>query len=121
MDNVRTVRLNSNGGRLAEAQKISDMIRARGLSTFVTNQCVSVCTIVFLGGKQRYLLSTAKLGFHQASLRGMTADDQRIAIAREEARLQHFGLSHAFAERANATGPSQMCFLNRTNCCASML
>jgi hypothetical protein len=110
MDNVRTVRLNSNGGRLAEAQKISDMIRARGLSTFVTNQCVSACTIVFLGGKQRYLLSTAKLGFHQASFRGMTADDQRVAISRETARLQNFGLSHAFAERANATGPSGMWF-----------
>ena len=36
MDNVRTVHLNSNGGRIAEAQKISDLIRARGLSTYVT-------------------------------------------------------------------------------------
>jgi len=108
MDNVRTVRLNSDGGRIAEAQKISDLIGARGLSTFVTQQCVSACTIVFLGGKQRYLLSTAKLGFHQPYFRGMTVMGQRIAIAREEARLQHFGLSHAFAERANAASPSGM-------------
>jgi hypothetical protein len=108
MDNVRTVRLNSNGGRIAEAQKISDLIGARGLSTFVTQQCVSACTIVFLGGKQRYLLSTAKLGFHQPYFRGMTVMDQRIAIAREKERLQHFGLSRAFAERANAASPSGM-------------
>jgi hypothetical protein len=110
MDNVRTVRLNSNGGRIAEAQKISDLIRERGLSTFVTQQCVSACTIAFLGGKQRYLLSTAKLGFHQPYFRGMSENDQRIEIAREEARLQHFGLSFAFAERANAASPSGMWF-----------
>lgn len=110
MDNVRTVRLNSNGGRIVEAQKISDLIRARGLSTFVTRQCASACTIVFLGGKQRYLLSTARLGFHQPYFRGMTADGQRMAIAREEARLQHFGLSNTFAARANAASPSGMWF-----------
>jgi hypothetical protein len=110
MDNVRTVRLNSNGGRIAEAQKISDLIRARGLSTYVTHHCVSACTIVFLGGKERYLHTTARLGFHQPYFRGMTANEQRLAIAREEARLQRLGLSNAFAERANAVGPSGMWF-----------
>jgi hypothetical protein len=110
MDNVRTVRLNSNGGRIAEAQKISDLIRARGLATYVTQSCVSACTIVFLGGKQRYLFSTAKLGFHQSYFKGMTANEQRVAIAREEARLQHFGLSQAFAEHANAASPTSMWF-----------
>ena len=110
MDNVRTVRLNSNGGRIAEAQKISDLIRARGLSTYVTHQCASACTIIFLGGKQRFLHTTARLGFHQPSFRGMTANEQRISIAREQARLQKFGLSNAFAERANAAAPSGMWF-----------
>ena len=108
MDNVRTVRLNSNGGRIAEAQKISDLIRARGLSTYVTHQCVSACTIIFLGGKQRSLHASARLGFHQPYFRGMTANEQRLAIAREQARLQKFGLSNAFAERANAENPSGM-------------
>ena len=110
MDNVRTVRLNSNGGRIAEAQKISDLIKARGLSTYVTHQCASACTIMFLGGKQRHLHANARLGFHQPYFRGMTASEQRISIAREQARLQNFGLSHAFAERANAAGPSGMWF-----------
>lgn len=110
MDNVRTVRLNSNGGRIAEAQKIADLIRARGLSTYVTHQCASACTIMFLGGKQRHLHVTARLGFHQPYFRGMTANEQRIAIAREQARLQKFGLSNAFAERANAASPWGMWF-----------
>ena len=108
MDNVRTVRLNSNGGRIAEAQKISDLIRARGLSTYVSQHCASACTVVFLGGKQRQLNAAAKLGFHQPSFRGMTASEQRALIAREQARLEKFGLSQAFAERANAAAPSDM-------------
>ncbi|CAN7280694.1 ATP-dependent Clp protease proteolytic subunit [Bradyrhizobium sp. LjRoot220] len=110
MDNVRTVRLNSNGGRIAEAQKIADLIKARGLSTYVTQQCASACTIMFLGGKQRHLHASARLGFHQPYFRGMTANEQRVVIAREQARLQKFGLSHAFAERANAASPSGMWF-----------
>jgi hypothetical protein len=110
LDNVRTVRLNSNGGRVAEAQKISDLIKARGLSTYVTHQCASACTIMFLGGKQRHLHANARLGFHQPYFRGMTANEQRISIAREQARLEKFGLSAAFAERANSAGPSGMWF-----------
>jgi len=110
MDNVRTVRLNSIGGRIAEAQKISDLIRARRLSTYVTQQCLSACTIVFLGGRQRYLFASARLGFHQSYFRGQTAADKRLGIAREEARLEHFGLSRAFAEHANAAGPTGMWF-----------
>jgi hypothetical protein len=108
MDNVRTVRLNSNGGRIAEAQKISDLIRARGLSTYVSQHCVSACTVIFLGGKQRALNAQAKLGFHQPTFKGMTTFEQRAAIARERARLQNFGLSKDFAERANLAAPSGM-------------
>lgn len=109
MDGVTTVRLNSSGGRVAEAQKMSDLIRARGLSTYVTRECQSACTIVFLGGKQRFLYTTAKLGFHQPWARGMTESDRRAAIANEQVRLQVlFGLSRGFAERANTASPSGM-------------
>jgi len=108
MDNVRTVRLNSNGGRIAEAQKISDLIQARGLSTYVSQHCVSACTVIFLGGKQRFMNAGAKLGFHQPYFRGMTEAEKRASIAREQARLEKFGLSKDFALRANATAPSGM-------------
>src|SRR5882762_8543844 len=101
MTNVKTVRLNSIGGRILEAQKMSDLIKARRLSTLVVQDCLSACTIVFLGGTDRAVLSNARLGFHQPAFRGMTASDRLIAIANEERRLQGFGLSRAFAERAN--------------------
>jgi hypothetical protein len=108
MAGVRTVRLNSTGGRILEAQKMSDLIRSRNLSTFVAGDCLSACTIVFLGGKERFMLPTARFGFHQPAFRGMTAADRNAAIATEQLRLQRFGLSSAFAARATSASPSGM-------------
>ena len=110
MGAVRTVRLNSLGGRILEAQRMSDLIRARGLTTFVAQDCMSACTIVFLGGKERVVWPAARIGFHQPAFRGMTAASRRAAISTEEARLQRFGLSRNFAERANTATPSGMWF-----------
>src|SRR6202163_2870041 len=109
MAGVRTVRLNSNGGRILEAQRMSDMISSRNLATFVARDCLSACTIVFLGGKERFMLPTARLGFHQPAFRSMTASDRHAAIATERQRLQQrFGLSAAFAARANSAPPGGM-------------
>ncbi|HTF77647.1 MAG TPA: hypothetical protein VK620_25590, partial [Bradyrhizobium sp.] len=108
MAGVRSVRLNSTGGRILEAQKMSDMIRSRDLATVVAVDCLSACTIVFLGGKERLMLPGARLGFHQPAFRGMTAGDRSAAIATEQLRLQGFGLSSAFAARATSASPSGM-------------
>jgi hypothetical protein len=109
MAGVRTVRLSSNGGRILEAQRMSDLISSRNLATFVARDCLSACTIVFLGGKERFMLPTARLGFHQPAFRGMTASDRHAAIATERQRLQQrFGLSAAFAARANSAPPGGM-------------
>jgi uncharacterized RDD family membrane protein YckC len=110
MENVRWVRLNSIGGRILEAQKMSDLIKARGLITVVGKDCLSACTVVFLGGKERWIGPNGRLGFHQVAFRGMTVADRRASIAREEARLQKLGLSRDFAERANKAVPSSMWF-----------
>jgi hypothetical protein len=110
MEGVTIVRLNSIGGRIREAQQMSDLIKARGLSTYVIKDCLSACTIVFLGGKERLITQTARLGFHQPAFRGMTDLGRRLMISTEEERLEHFGLSRAFAERANKATPDSMWF-----------
>jgi hypothetical protein len=108
MTHVKAIRLNSIGGRILEAQKMSDLIKTRHLWTFVEKQCLSACTIVFLGGSDRIIMPKARIGFHQPMFRGMTAADRRLAIATEEQRLEGFGLSRAFAERANQAEPGSM-------------
>lgn len=105
---VRVVQLQSIGGRILEAQKISDLVRARGLTTFVPEECLSACTIVFLGGKERVLSPAGRLGFHQPAFVGITGAAQAAMVAQEEARLQRLGLSKAFAERANLITSSGM-------------
>ncbi len=108
MPDTKTVRLNSLGGRIREAQRMSNVIKAHGLSTLVEKQCLSACTIVFLGGVDRAVTSQARLGFHQPTTRGLTEVDRQAVIKGEEERLQTFGLSRAFAERANQAEPTSM-------------
>jgi hypothetical protein len=63
---VRAVRLESPGGYVQPALAVADIIRARGLDTYVGRFCASACTLAFLGGQHRYLAPGARLGFHQA-------------------------------------------------------
>src|SRR5437867_2485459 len=52
------------------------------------------------------MLATARLGFHQPAVRGMTVGGRKAGIAHEQARRRSFGLSKHFAERANTAPPT---------------
>ncbi|MEZ5457792.1 MAG: GYF domain-containing protein [Steroidobacteraceae bacterium] len=69
--NVRVVRLNSGGGRLAEAYRLGERIRDRGLSTHVEQECSSACVIAFASGAERLLGPDARIGLHEVSFPGM--------------------------------------------------
>jgi len=77
VNNTAIVSFNSTGGDFYEGLKLSDMIGAYSVSTFVGpgDVCLSSCAIAFLGGQQvmtrnnppwpsRYLHSEAMVGFH---------------------------------------------------------
>lgn len=77
---IKLVYLNSPGGNLYAAYKMSEAIRTAGLSTAVDAShaiCASACTAVFVGGVERYYLNAQSivdgshqgrgLGFHSAS------------------------------------------------------
>jgi hypothetical protein len=60
---------NSWGGHVESGYRIGDLIRKRGLSTVVSGHCVSSCSRMFLGGKERrfsndYSLERTFVGFH---------------------------------------------------------
>jgi ATP-dependent protease ClpP protease subunit len=108
MSALKTVHLNSPGGRIEEAQRIGDLIKERELDTYVADSCLSACTIIFLSGKNRFVAQNAKIGFHQPNFAGLT-DEERIALIRkEQLRLQQFGLSAEFAKQATKASPDQM-------------
>jgi hypothetical protein len=108
MGALKIVHLNSRGGRIEEAQRIGDLIKKRGLNTYVPNSCLSACTIMFLSGKNRFITTSAKIGFHQPNFAGLTEADRIRLARREESRLQGLGLSASFARRANEVAPQDM-------------
>ncbi|CCQ73024.1 hypothetical protein [Magnetospira sp. QH-2] len=73
---IRVVHLSSHGGRIGEAIRLRNYIRAAKLDTYVGASCESACTIAFSGGVTRYLHRwTGQLGFHQASIVGLETSE----------------------------------------------
>jgi ATP-dependent protease ClpP protease subunit len=110
MGALEIVHLNSVGGRILEAQRIGALIKKRNLSTYVSRQCLSACTIMFLSGRERYMSSGARLGFHQPDFAGVTTEERRAMIAGEQVRLRGLGVSEEFARKANQAKPDDMWF-----------
>lgn len=102
-NDIRHLILNSRGGVISEARGIIRLIREYNLSTHVTSECFSACTLVFISGNQRTIAPEGRLGFHQYALDSIGfnpgADpNQQQAIDAELMTGQ--GVSKAFIERA---------------------
>src|SRR5262249_13359050 len=102
---VKVVHLNSIGGRLGEGEKLFEVIRGRGLTTYVSSKCMSACTLSFAGGRDRYLRQGAVLGFHKGAFPGTDDDsfddNQRAIFARA-------GFEPQFISKALSTPNSDM-------------
>jgi hypothetical protein len=96
---IREVVLSGPGGRMGAGFGISRMIRNRRLATRVDAGCASACTIAFLGGVDRSISAGARLGFHQASFPGMSADDMFEANRDMKRFLLSAGVAPGFAQR----------------------
>jgi hypothetical protein len=107
---LKLVHLNSRGGRISEAQKMGEIIRRHGLSTYVSGDCLSACTIIFLNGRDRLINAKSRVGFHQPYFPGMTEESKRDTIEFERRRLERLGVSPMFSRKANTYTPEQMWF-----------
>lgn len=97
---LRAVVLAGPGGRLGTAFEINRLIRERRLATRVETTCVSACTVAFLGGVDRSISRTAKLGFHQGSFPGMGENDMYESNrAMKQFLIYRGGVSADFAAR----------------------
>jgi len=65
---IKTVVLNSAGGRVFTARGMALLVEQYELDTHVDEYCYSACTIVYLAGNKRTLNSGAELGFHRYSM-----------------------------------------------------
>lgn len=101
---VRTVHLDSIGGRIGEGEKLNAMIKSRGLDTYVEANCMSACTLAFVAGRQRVLKKGAQLGFHRAAFAG----DDKLNDSAERSIYRAAGISQSFIEHALVTRNDDM-------------
>lgn len=60
------VSLSSNGGNAISGGAMGDIIRFRGMSTYVPPDasCTSICAFVWLAGRGKYAAANSRIGFH---------------------------------------------------------
>ena len=102
---VKTVALGSGGGNVRDAILAGLLIREKGLNTTLNSDCYSACSLIFLGGVNRNVLSPyPRLGFHQASAAGKALppsnDVYRVVRDYERAMAADSELVLAFMHKA---------------------
>lgn len=109
--NVKSIMLNSHGGRLREAEQLAQLVRERKLDTYVELQCLSACTFVFLAGADRAATPNAQIGFHQPSFPGMTSANAGLQTMLDVYRTA--GISEGFIAKVRETPSESMWYPTR--------
>jgi hypothetical protein len=110
---ARVIRLESAGGRVAEARGLARLVRRMALDTSASGECSSACTLVLLSGRTRYLEPGATVGFHQYGLHSPLLRvfiDPAAEQARDEALFAHHDVDPAFLTRVAEVPHREMWF-----------
>lgn len=105
---VRTIHLNSYGGRVAEARALRELIQQRGFNTHSATGCSSACVIAFMAGSERSVDSGARLGFHRYAFPGVDDTEMKESIDIDRRDWQKLGVPASFVDKAFATPSSDM-------------
>lgn len=105
--------LNSNGGRILEAERLAMHVKNRSLDTYVEGICASACTYVFLAGKDRASTPNARIGFHQPSFAGINREGQQMATERMMNTYRNANLPDTFIQKVSQTPPEGMWYPTR--------
>lgn len=107
---VRVVRLESRGGRVAEGLALGTLLRDRGVDTFVNGECSSACVTAFAGGARRIIGAEARVGLHSAGGAGFSADSVASANRRSDEFIAARGVDQRVLEKGAATANDQIWF-----------
>jgi len=110
---VRSIELESPGGRVAEARGLIKVIERFALQTSAVGDCASACALVYMSGHTRYLEPGARLGFHRYGLFSPLVAlflDPEVELAKDLAVFRRHNVAEAFIERIAATPHETMWF-----------
>jgi hypothetical protein len=102
------IHLNSEGGSVREARRMSVMVNAAHLRAITDTYCYSACVLVFLGADERYMTPDAEIGFHHESAPGASAEELRAWEKTDEDFMARRGLPPSFLQHAFSTPASQI-------------
>ncbi len=94
---INTILLRSPGGDTTASRRINDILRAKGVTTVVTDVCASACTVIFAAGRERVAGPNAQIGFHAAAIIAM---DEMMTRIMNAFTLQHDELNAQYYRQA---------------------
>jgi hypothetical protein len=118
-----TVILDSPGGVVSEALEMGRTIRAAGLNTEVVGGlggghskggvCFSACTLIFVGGLERYIADGANFGVHQISTGAKLTPSEALGLGQYSIGaiaeyVSFMGVAPEFVARLTRTGPDKI-------------
>lgn len=111
---VRSLSLDSNGGRVAAARGMARLVSQANLDTVVSETCASACTLVFIAGEKRALALGGQLGFHGYRLiSSIQTIDTETEQLRDQEMFQKHGVDASFLDRAFSVPFEEMWFPDR--------
>lgn len=105
---IERIHLTSDGGLVDEGEAMRKIIGSRRLTTFVPDFCVSACTLAFLGGHERLIMTGARLGFHSPYEEGLFGQTFAGDTSAERTAYVSAGVSPDFVDRAFKVAPSDI-------------
>jgi tetratricopeptide (TPR) repeat protein len=109
---VTNVVLNSIGGRVGQGQCISRSIARHQLTTYVRQECASICFLLFAAGKRKWACQDARIGVHHP--RDVKSHKEADASSiLEYATL--YRVPSAIRQKLSVTPPTDMYWLNASD------
>jgi hypothetical protein len=105
---AKVLHIESIGGRILEAKAMSTLVRARQMTTYTSERCLSAATLVLMSGKERVIATDAKVGFHAGNFPGLTSEQMREMNDATRTTMQAAGVSASFISRVLSTPNGQM-------------
>lgn len=118
---VRTVRLESRGGRVDEGLALGRLLLDRNLDTLVTGECSSACVTAFVGGNRRMIGPAARIGLHSAGGNGVSAAHVDHANRRSDEFMVARGVDARVLAMGAATASDEIWFPEHAVLLASAL